>query len=125
MEYDVSATNEKDAVLTLNSSIQNSFNDTTIKVNKGTDVQDGINYKLIAAVGSSAKFTNTTVESDATFVHSEWNVDDFTLNDGETLSVRWGEALDPDDPTDTPVLDPDNPSYLLTKGSPLWWLALN
>ena len=111
MEYDVSATNEKDAVLTLNSSIQNSFNDTTIKVNKGTDVQDGINYKLIAAVGSSAKFTNTTVESDATFVHSEWNVDDFTLNDGETLSVRWGEALDPDDPTDTPVLDPDNPSY--------------
>lgn len=122
MEYDVSAANEKDAVLTLNSSVQNSFDDTTIKVNKGTDVQDGINYKLIAAVGSSAKFTNTTVESDATFVHSEWNVGDFTLKDGETLSVRWGEAqdpedptdtpvLDPDDPTDTPVLDPDNPSY--------------
>ena len=111
MEYDVSAANEKDAVLTLDSSVQNSFDDTAIKVNKGTDVKDGINYKLIAAVGSSAKFTNTTVESDATFVHSEWNVDDFTLNDGETLSVRWGEALDPDDPTDTPVLDPDNPSY--------------
>ena len=122
MEYDVSAANEKDAVLTLASSVQNSFDNTTIKVNKGTDVQDGINYKLIAAVGSSAKFTNTTIESDATFVHSEWNVGDFTLKDGETLSVRWGGAqdpedptdtpvLDPDDPTDTPVLDPDNPSY--------------
>lgn len=111
MEYDISAANKENAVLTLDSSVQNSFDDTTIKVNKGTDVQDSINYKLITTVGSGAKFTNTTVESDATFVHSEWNLDDFTLKDGETLSVRWGEAQDPEDPTDTPVLDPDNPSY--------------
>ena len=143
MEYTVGAENKDKAVLTLNytpietASVKNvpthTFDGTTIAVEKGTGIEDGINYKLVSVTGVDAQFTNTTVESESTFVNSEWNVDDFTLKDGETLEVRWGEEpgnpdVDPDpdpenpevDPTpdpepgtdpDTPVLDPDNPDH--------------
>lgn len=110
MEYTVNDSNAAEAVLTLNSTENYTFTDKTIVVNRGTGVQDGTNYKLIAVNGSSAQFTNTKVESQATFVNSEWNLNDFTLNDGETLSVRWGQSTEPGDP-DTPVLDPDNPDH--------------
>ena len=86
------------------------FDGTTIAFTKGTDVEDSISYKLIAVTGIDPQFTNTTVESEGTFVNSEWNVKDFTLKDGDTLLVRWGEAPEEPDP-DIPVLDPDNPDH--------------
>lgn len=147
MEYTVNAENKDKAVLTLNytpietASVKNvpthTFDGTTIAVAKGAGIENGINYKLISVLGVDAQFTNTTVEAESTFVNSEWNVDDFTLKNGETLEVRWGQEqgnpdVDPDpenpevDPTpdpdpgtdpepgtdpDTPVLDPDNPDH--------------
>ena len=112
MEFDVAADNENEAILTLKSTSGYSFENTTLKINKLDGVQESTLYKLVYAQGSDAQFKSTSVVSDGTFINSGWNLGSFTLQEGDTLSIYWGDkpADAPEDP-DVPVLDPDNPDY--------------
>ena len=109
LNFVVGKANADEAVLTLTDGAT-SLSDVTLTVNKDSTAEDLHVYKLIATDNASLTLNNVTVSSEATFVSSSWNLDEFSLADGQSLDLRWGEEIvEPEDPDPKPDPDPEEP----------------
>lgn len=76
-----------------------SLSDASITITKNEAADDSQAYKLIAADNATLTLSNVTVTSEATFVNSNWNLEEFTIEDGQSLEVTWNEPIvEPEDP---------------------------